>query len=49
MKKFVNFSFCAVFVLAVCLTSGCKAPSGGGKDPRQEVSGKIGKYENLMK
>ena len=30
MKKFVNFSFCTVFVLAVCLAAGCKAPSGGG-------------------
>ena len=30
MKKFVNFSFCAVFVLAACLlVTGCKAPSGG--------------------
>lgn len=45
MKKV--FSFVAVS-LALALSASfisCKAPSGGGKDPRQEVSGKIGKYE----
>ncbi len=39
MKKFVNFSFCAVFVLAACLAAGCKAPSGGGSGSEQGGGG----------
>ena len=36
MKKYLN-SFCAVFVLAVCLTAGCKAPSSGGGNNSQKT------------
>lgn len=41
MKKFVNFSFCAVFVLAVCLAAGCKAPSSGGESNSGGGSGLV--------
>lgn len=41
MKKFVNFSFCAVFVLAVFLAAGCKAPSSGGESNSGGSSGLV--------
>ncbi len=42
MKKFLRFSVCLVFVLAVCFTSGCKSPSGSSGSGGATVKASLG-------
>lgn len=48
MKKFLRFSVCLVFVLAVCFTSGCKSPSGSSGSGDSYPTYNVSWYEAIM-